>query len=82
VTPIAITALGLELAPAVLFGCAAKRVARAVGRWPVTLRVSVPAWFVAPYLMGSICQHIFRWSFYIWSFYTATSGVASSRLRV
>jgi hypothetical protein len=30
VTPVAIAALGLELAPAVLFGCAADRVARVV----------------------------------------------------
>ncbi len=57
-------ALGLELAPAVLFGFAADRVARAVERWPVTLRISLPALFVAPYAMVSISQHIFRWQWF------------------
>jgi len=64
VTPIAIAALALELAPAVLFGCAAKRVARAVGRWPVAVRVSVPALLVAPYAMVSISQHKFQWGWF------------------
>lgn len=63
-TPVAIVALGLELAPAVLFGFAADRVARAVERWPVTLRISLPALFVAPYAMVSISQHIFRWQWF------------------
>src|ERR1700685_3276402 len=60
VTPIAIAALGLELAPAVLFGCAAERVARAVERWPVALRLSLPTLFVVPYAMVSISAHMFR----------------------
>ncbi len=64
VTPVAIAALGLELAPAVLFGLAAERVARAVGRWPVVVRVSLPALLVAPYLMVSISQHMFRWGWF------------------
>jgi hypothetical protein len=64
VTPIAITALGLELAPAVLFGCAAERVARAAGRWPVALRLSLPALFVVPYAMVSISAHMFRWAWF------------------
>jgi membrane protease YdiL (CAAX protease family) len=64
VTPIAIAALGLELAPAVLFGCAAERVARAVGRWPVALRLSLPALFVVPYAMVSISAHMFRWAWF------------------
>ncbi len=64
VTPIAIAALGLELAPAVLFGCAAKRVARAVERWPVALRLSLPALFVVPYAMVSISAHMFRWAWF------------------
>ena len=62
VTPVAIAALGLELAPAVLFGCAGERVARAMERWPVPLRLSVPALLVAPYAMVSISAHIFQWS--------------------
>jgi membrane protease YdiL (CAAX protease family) len=64
VTPIAIAALGWELAPAVLFGCAAERVARAVERWPVALRLSLPALFVVPYAMVSISAHMFRWAWF------------------
>jgi uncharacterized protein len=64
VTPVAIAALALELAPAVLFGCAAERVARAVGRWPVAVRVCLPALLVAPYVMVSISQHMFRWTWF------------------
>jgi membrane protease YdiL (CAAX protease family) len=64
VSPVAIAALGLELAPAVLFGCAAERVARAVERWPVALRLGLPALLVAPYAMVSMFQHIFRWQWF------------------
>jgi uncharacterized protein len=64
VTPLAIAALGLELAPAVLFGCIAERVARVVGRWPAMLRVCAPALLVAPYLLISIAQHVFRWTWF------------------
>jgi uncharacterized protein len=64
VTPIAIAALGLELAPAVLFGCAAERVTRAVERWPMALRLSLPALFVVPYAMVSISAHMFRWAWF------------------
>jgi len=62
VTPVAIAALALELAPAVLFGLAAERVARAVGRWPVAVRLLLPALLVAPYVMVSISAHLFRWA--------------------
>ena len=65
VTPIAIAALGLELAPAVLFGLAAERVTRAIARWPVAVRVSLPAILVAPYVMVSISAHMFRWSWFV-----------------
>jgi membrane protease YdiL (CAAX protease family) len=64
VTPTAIAALAVELAPAVLFGFAAERVARAVGRWPAAARVSLPALLAAPYVMVSISQHLFRWSWF------------------
>jgi membrane protease YdiL (CAAX protease family) len=64
VTPVAIAALGLELAPAVLFGCATERVARVVGRWPVAVRLCLPALFVAPYVLVSVFQHIFRWGWF------------------
>jgi uncharacterized protein len=64
VTPIAIAALGLELAPAVLFGCAAERVARSVGRWPAALRLGLPVLFVIPYAMVSLSEHVFRWTWF------------------
>jgi len=64
VTPAAILALVLELAPAVGLGCAAERIARAVGRWPVAVRVSLPALFVAPYVLVASSQHLFRWSWF------------------
>jgi len=63
-TPAAIAALGLELAPAILFGLASDRVTRAVARWPVVVRVSLPALFVAPYVLVSISQHMFRWEWF------------------
>jgi membrane protease YdiL (CAAX protease family) len=64
VTPVAIAALALELVPAVLFGCIAERLARAVGRWPVVVRVVFPALLVAPYAMVSISGHMFRWGWF------------------
>lgn len=65
VTPVAIAALALELAPAVLFGFAAERIARAVGRWPAVGRVSLPAFFVLPYVLVSISAHMFRWGWFL-----------------
>jgi membrane protease YdiL (CAAX protease family) len=64
VTPVAIAALALELVPAVLFGCIAERLARAVGRWPVVVRVVFPALLVAPYAMVSISGHMFCWGWF------------------
>jgi membrane protease YdiL (CAAX protease family) len=79
VTPVAIVALGLELAPAVLFGLAAERVARASGRRPVVVRVSLPAFFVVPYVMVSISSHMFRWSWF--ALYAALPVVIAWLLR-
>ncbi len=64
VTPVAIAALGLELAPAVLLGCAAERVARAIQRWPAAVRIALPALLVAPYAMVSLSQHMFHWTWF------------------
>jgi uncharacterized protein len=64
VTPVAMAAFGLELVPAVLFGCAGERVASAMQRWPVALRLSLPALLVAPYAMVSISAHIFQWTWF------------------
>ena len=64
VTPVAVAALVLELAPAIVFGFAAERVARAVGRLPSSARIGLPALFVVPYLMLSLSQHVFRWGWF------------------
>jgi membrane protease YdiL (CAAX protease family) len=64
VTPVAIAALTLELAPAVLFGCAAERIAGVLARWPLALRVTLPALFVVPYLLVSISTHMFHWQWF------------------
>jgi membrane protease YdiL (CAAX protease family) len=64
VTPAAIAALAIELAPAVAFGLAAERVTRAVQRWSIAPRVAVPALFVLPYILVSASQHIFRWRWF------------------
>ena len=64
VTPVAIAALGLELAPAVLFGLAGDLIARVVRRWPAVVRVSLPALFVVPYVLVTISQHMFRWRWF------------------
>jgi|SRR5208283_268518 len=64
VTPVAVAALVLELAPAVAFGCATERVGRAVERWPVPVRTGIPVLLAVPYLMVSISQHMFRWGWF------------------
>lgn len=63
-TPAAMAAFGLELVAAACFGFAAETVTRAVQRWPSVLRVAFPAIFVAPYLLVSISEHIFRWTWF------------------
>jgi membrane protease YdiL (CAAX protease family) len=62
VTPAAVAALVLELAPAVAFGVAAERITRAVQRWPVAVRIVCPALLVLPYILVSVSQHIFQWT--------------------
>ena len=64
VTPAAIAALVMELAPAVAFGFAAERVTRAVQRWPVAARIAFPALYVLPYVLVSASQHIFQWKWF------------------
>jgi membrane protease YdiL (CAAX protease family) len=61
VTPMAVTALGLEFAPAIAFGCAAKRIARGLEGRPAALRIGLPILLVTPYLMVAISQHVFQW---------------------
>jgi membrane protease YdiL (CAAX protease family) len=64
VTPVAVAALVLELAPAVIFGCVSERVARTVERWPVSVRMSVSALLAVPYAMISISRRMFRWEWF------------------
>jgi uncharacterized protein len=64
VTPIAIAALALELAPAVSFGCASERIARAVACWPLAKRITLPGLFVVPYVMVAVSAHMFRWDWF------------------
>jgi membrane protease YdiL (CAAX protease family) len=64
VTPAAIAALVVELAPAVAFGCAAERITRAVRRWPEAVRIAFPALCVLPYVLVSVSQNIFRWQWF------------------
>ena len=64
-TPAAIAALAVELAPAVAFGCAAERITRAVQRWPIAARIAFPALHVLPYMLVSLPHHIFRWQWFL-----------------
>ncbi len=63
-TPAAVAALVMELAPAVAFGCAAERLTRAVRRWPVAVRIAFPTLYVLPYVLVSFSSHIFRWQWF------------------
>jgi membrane protease YdiL (CAAX protease family) len=64
VTPAAIAALALELAPAVAFALAAERIAQSLRGCPVTARIFLPTLCVLPYVVVSIPQHIFRWQWF------------------
>ncbi|MGP0019948.1 MAG: lysostaphin resistance A-like protein [Candidatus Sulfotelmatobacter sp.] len=63
-TPVAIAVLLAELVPAIAFGCAAERIARAVARWPFAIRMALPALLVVPYLVIAATQHMFRWRWF------------------
>ncbi len=64
VTPAAVVAFVMELAPAVAFGFAAERIARFIQRWPVALRLCFPCVCVVPYVSISVSAHIFRWEWF------------------
>jgi uncharacterized protein len=64
VTPLAITALVLELIPAIGFGLAANPIARKIQRWPATVRILAPAVFVVPYVIIGASYQIFRWNWF------------------
>jgi membrane protease YdiL (CAAX protease family) len=65
VTPVVIAVLVAELVPALAFGFAAERLARAVWRWPVSLRVALPAVLVLPYVVVAVTQNMFRWQWLV-----------------
>jgi membrane protease YdiL (CAAX protease family) len=77
VTPLVIAVLVAELVPAAAFGFAADRMARAVNRWPVSLRLAVPALLVVPYVVIAASQHMFHWR---WFALYATLPVAMAGL--
>lgn len=64
VTPSAIAALVLELAPAVAFGFKAERIADRLARWPKILRVMFPSILVAPYVVVTASWHVFQWRWF------------------
>jgi uncharacterized protein len=64
VTPAAIAALTIELAPAVAFAFAGERLTRTVQRCPSGVRIACPAMLVLPYALLSISEHIFRWHWF------------------
>ena len=55
--------------PALAFGLAAERVTRAVGRWPFSLRMALPAALALPYIVIAVTEHVFRWQWF--AFYAA-----------
>ncbi|HEY4903096.1 MAG TPA: CPBP family intramembrane glutamic endopeptidase [Candidatus Sulfotelmatobacter sp.] len=64
VTPVAVTALVMELVPAVLFGCAGEAIGRRVRHWPAALRIVLPVLAVVPYVLVALAQHIFVWKWF------------------
>jgi CAAX protease family protein len=64
VTPVVIAVLVAELVSAAAFGFAAERVTRAIERWPMALRVALPALLVVPYVVIATTHHIFRWQWF------------------
>lgn len=74
---VVMAAFALELAPAVAFAFAAERIANAVQRLPVALRVIAPTILAAPYLLIAVSRHTFHWT---WFAVYAALPVAISRL--
>ena len=59
-SPIVITVLALELAPAAAFGFAGERVTAAISQWPLLLRLLMPALLALPYAVLALQHHAFR----------------------
>jgi membrane protease YdiL (CAAX protease family) len=64
VTPVVLAVLVAELVPAAVIGFAGERVALAVGRWPLAMRVVLPVLLVVPYVVIAVTQHMFRWQWF------------------
>ncbi len=60
-TPADLAVLALELAPAIAFGLAGERVARAAERRPRLLRLILPVVLVVPYVLISTSHQMFSW---------------------
>lgn len=63
-TPIAMAVLVAELVPAAAFGFASDRVAGAVARWPLAVRITLPALLVLPYVAIATSRHMFSWEWF------------------
>jgi len=63
-TPVVIAVLVAELIPAAAFGFAGERVAQALGRLPLALRVTLPALLAVPYIVIAVSEHMFRWDWF------------------
>jgi CAAX protease family protein len=60
-TPADLAVLALELAPAVAFGFAGDRMARAAERWPRALRLALPLICALPYVLISASHQMSSW---------------------
>ncbi len=56
-----VAVLALELVPAAAFAFAGERIANIVSRWPLALRLAVPALCSVPYGLLALWGHIFQW---------------------
>jgi CAAX protease family protein len=56
-----VAVLALELIPAAAFSLAGERMARAAERWPVPLRIVLPALCALPYALISVSHQVFLW---------------------
>jgi membrane protease YdiL (CAAX protease family) len=63
-TPAVIAVLVAELVPAAAFGFAGERVAEALGRLSLAVRVTLPALLVMPYGVIAVSKHIFQWNWF------------------
>jgi hypothetical protein len=58
---ISVAVLALELVPAAAFAFAGERIANAVARWPLVVRLLIPALCAVPYMLLAFWGRIFQW---------------------